>query len=668
MPATIGAAITGAAFAATGSTFAAGAAFAASGFEAGVLGGVLGSVTVGQLVGTIALTGIAIGLTPGSPTVGPQKVTIRNTTQPRRRVYGLYRVGSVLAELKVQAPTGDGILLVASLIASGEIDDIVEHRFNDQTTRIRESDGAVTSPGVWWDNNRVFLHYHLGTDSQVADSFLTTAFPARWTAQHQLNGIAYTVGKFNGVPLEDFATVYQAGVPSYSALVRGAKVYDPRESAHDWDDPSTWEWTQNAALIVLDYLTHDDGMRLPKSLFSDSLADWIAAADYCDEIVPLIGALETGDGEARYRLSGVYEFTEKPVDVLKKMLACFDARVYLKEDSSITIDVGRFVAPDDDTTFTDDDILAYSNFRRGAAKTELKNEVRAIYTSPGHDYLPQEADPWRDEDSITLDGLQTITLPLEWCPSHSQARRIMKVQAYRLNPTWMGTIVTNARGLGALNKRYIHLTISDLGIDTTFFVLKSDINLLSGACTFEVVSFPEEAYDWDATEEGNSPEFETPGDWGVVVPDGATEVVITVDGAGGGGSGEDGGGGGARCVKTVAISPLDWGDVIQFTVGAGGMGDPPNIQSSTDGGDSTVTANLVAGSISLFAGGGKSGFNGDAGGIATGGDTNTNGSSAAGGDGGQAGSGASENEYPGGGGHEGVDGANGRVTFDWTIP
>jgi hypothetical protein len=668
MPYTIGSIISGVVSYVGGGTFAGGVA--AAGQTAFTVAGT--SVTVGQVVGTVALTAASLAFAPGVPSPASQKITVRNPTAARRRIYGRFRVGSVLVELKVQEPAGDGILYVGSMIASGEIDEIEEHRFNDQITRIRESDGQVLYPAVWLDVNRVQLQYHLGADSQVTDTLLSAAFPARWTSAHQLNGIAYTVGKFNGVPLEDFATVYQAGVPSYSALVRGAKVYDPRESGHDWDDPSTWEWTQNAALIVMDFLWHEDGMRLPRSLISSALDDWIAAADTCDEVVPLIGATETGDGEPRYRLSGVYELTEKPIDVLKKMLACFDGRVYLKEDSSISIQVGEFIDPGDDATFTDDDIIAYSNFRRGAAKTELKNEVRAIYTSPGHDYLSQEADPWRDEESITLDGTQTVTLPLEWCPSHSQARRVMKINANRLNPEWMGTVITNARGLGALNKRFIHLTLTDLGIDMPFFVLRSDINLLSGTCTFEVVSCPEETYDWDATEEGNSPEFETPGDWGVVVPEGATEVTITADGAGGGGeNGANGGGGGARSVKTVAIDPADWGDVIQFTVGRAGVTDTLGAQSSTDGGDSTVTANLVAGSISMIAGGGFSGFNGGGGGSASGGDTNTAGGNHSGGNGGTAASGAEDNgsnksDSPGGGGHEWGDGGEGRVTFDWT--
>lgn len=592
-----------------------------------------------------------------------QQVAIRDTVAPRVRGYGRFKLESVLADIRVENPTGDGILHVVSMLHTGEIDAIEELKFNDQITRYDESTGAVTYPGVWNDNSRVSVHVHLGTDDQTADSFLTSAFPGRWTSAHRLRGITYVAGKFNGVPLEDFATVYQAGEPKCSAIGRLSKVYDPRDEDQSISDPSTWTWTTNAALIVMDYLWHPDGMRLPQALILREIDDWIAAANTCDEEVDLIG----GGTEPRYQLCGTYELPDPRKDTLQKMLACFDAFVYLTPNAGISIQVGEFVEPTADETFGPEDILEYRGLRRGLPKTELVNEVRAKYTSPGHKFLAQEADPWRDETSIALDGEQTTTLDLEWCPSHSQCRRMQKVVAARLNPEWTGQIVTNARGRNLRNKRYATFTLPEVGT-ITVYIKSAEIDLLSGACTFDFVSFSSEAFEWDATEEGLSPEFDSPGDWGVVVPEGATAVVITADGAGGGGSMEDGGDGGARCVKTVTLDPSDAGKVILFTVGAGGRGDPPGELVSTDGGDTTVTcADLVAGALDMFAGGGNNNINGDGPGIATGGDTNTNGASSSGGDGGLAGSGASENEFPGGGGHEGVDGADGSVTFDWVF-
>lgn len=679
MPATIGAIITGTAFAATGSTFAAGAAFAASTFTIGgsvVAGtGVVSAITVGEIVGTVALTGLSLALTPTAPTPSGTKVSLRNPIGARTMSYGRVRVSGELAELKVSyilQEDGDGVLFNATMFQTGEIDAYEKFYVHDQEVRI-DSLGRATYPGVFNDGFRVHLYTHDGDASQTVDSNLSAAFPARWTTKHRLDGIAYIVGRFNGVPLEDFSTVYSFGVPTVSATFRARKVWDPRDSTQSRANPATWTWTTNAALIILDYILHDDGMRMPYSLIEPALEEWEEAADYCDEDVTLIG----GDTEPRYQLSGSFAFTDPRKDVLKRMLSPIDGRLRLREDFAIVLEVGRFETPTDAETFGLSDIIVIS-LKRGATKPELKNEIRFTYTSPGHNFQPQEGDAWRDEDSIELDGLESAVLDLAWCPSHRQGRLRARVEAARMNPEWSGQVVLGPRGFNLRGKRYIHLTIPFLNIDTTFYLTEpAKIDVQSGAVTCQVVSFASSSYELSLAEQGVSPENETPGTWGVPVPEGTTSVTITADGGGGGGSGErahesggDGGGGGARCIKTIAIDPTDWGKIITFTVGAGGIGDAQSLHTDTDGGDSTVTGTLVAGAINMFAGGGQAGSNGHAGGTATGGDTNTPGSGADGGDGGTAGSGAvdqgwQKGETPGAGGHEGCDGGDGRVTFDW---
>lgn len=535
------------------------------------------------------------------------------------------------------------------------------------------ANGQVIYPGVWLDNNRVTILTYLGEALQDADPLLMAAFPGAWTENHRLNGIAYSSLKLNGVALNDFAAVYKAGIPSYTAVIRAAKVWDPRISGCIADDSSTWVWTDNAALVIMDYLWHPDGMRLPRALIELAIDRWIAVADCSDELVPLLN----GGTEKRYRLAGTYEFTEQPKNVLARMLLAIDGRLKLRADGAIVLDIGEFCDPV--VTITDADIISY-DMRRGPSKIDLKNEIRATYTAPGLIYEQQEADPWRNEASILVDGLQSVSMNLDWSPSHSQTRRRMKVEAIRQNPTWQGTVVTNAKGAELLGLRYGTFQITDLLIDEPFYLQKSSIDLLNGVCTFEISSFPANAYAFDpTTEEGISPENNSPGDHGVVVPDGTTQVVITVDGAGGGGY-EDDGGGGSRAIKTIGIDPADWGTVILYHVGRAGKGDatygvPPywtmGQTSSTvneDGEGSTVTGTLVAGAINIVAGGGHKGTTSPgAGGIATGGDVNIPG----GFDGVGMASGGAPNidapdGFPGGGGWRLTDGANGSVTFQWS--
>jgi len=524
--------------------------------------------------------------------------------------------------------------------------------------------GNVIYPGIWYDNGRVTISEHLGLATQTADPLLLSGFPGTWTPQHRLDGVAYVALRLLGVPLQDFAEVYKFGVPTYRATIRASKIGDPRVSGYDPDNPDTFVWSDNAALVIMDYLTHQDGMRLPRSMIETGIADWIAAANYCDEEVPLLSGLT----EPRYRLWVDYGFDEEPKSVLGRMLACIDGRLRLREDGAIVLDVGQFDCPTSCETFAAADILGAEGFRRGASKADLRNEIRAKYLSPGHKYQEQEADPLRDDASILIDGVQSATLDLTYCPSHRQARVVMKVASYRLNPEWMGTIVTNARGLRLLGKRYARFRITALGIDEVFFIQRADIDLLNARCTFEVISFPPEAYCFTTCEEGASPEHERPGDHGICVPTGACGVTIRAIGGGGGGGEGNGGGGGGFSELTLAVDAADWGERILFHVGEAGIGHVLEaFNLATDGGDSTVTGTLAAGAIAIVANGGIRGSIGGAGGTATGGDTNISGTTSSGGDGGLSGDGANENESPGGGGHEQVDGGIGSVTFEWVF-
>jgi hypothetical protein len=108
----------------------------------------------------------------------------------------------------------------------------------------------------------------------------------------------------------------------------------------------------------------------------------------------------------------------------------------------------------------------------------------------------------------------------------------MKVEAIRQNPEWQGSIVTNAKGALLLGQRYVRVQISDLGINTTFYLQKSNIDLLNGICTFDLSAFPSTLTTSIrsrnsgvfTSEEGISPEANCPGDHGIVVPEGATQV------------------------------------------------------------------------------------------------------------------------------------------------
>jgi hypothetical protein len=231
----------------------------------------IAGVSAAQVVGTAALVGISIATAPGAPNPQSQKVNTRNPVQARRGGYGICKIGGAVVFIRRSTITDDGILYLVVVLLSARSTASSSIMSPDQITRIDETarhlrSGGAVYPAVWLDGQRVTIHYYLGAASQVADSLLTAAFPAQWTSDHRLDGLAYAVIKANGTPLEDFAEVYKAGIPSYRAVAKLSKVWDPRESGQDPDDPSTWTWSDNAALVIMDYLWNADGMRLPRSM------------------------------------------------------------------------------------------------------------------------------------------------------------------------------------------------------------------------------------------------------------------------------------------------------------------------------------------------------------------------------------------------------------------
>ena len=137
---------------------------------------------------------------------------------------------------------------------------------------------------------RVRIKKFLGTSTQAASSDLITDSGGKWTSAHQLKGVCYVY-----VRLEFDQDIFgQSGLPNISALVRGKKVYDPRldstvaggSGAHRVATPSTWAWSENAALCTGDYLREVTyGLGAPAAQVP--ALEVFTAAAICDQAVLL---------------------------------------------------------------------------------------------------------------------------------------------------------------------------------------------------------------------------------------------------------------------------------------------------------------------------------------------------------------------------------------------
>ena len=430
-----------------------------------------------------------------APTAQEVHQTIKQAVAPRRRHYGSeLKVGGVLAFFHSK----DGALYMLILFSHGEVAHLVEHWLNDKPVTVNAAGNVIDAQYTWNATNRVSILARTGTTTQSAYPQLISAFPEMWSEQHRLLGIANVLIIARDVPTDVFTEVYPAGPPQYRIRLWGARVYDMRlgQSAAN---PATWAASDNPALIILDYLTHADGMARPRSMFDE--ASFQLAAEQCD--APVV--LKTGGTEKRYRLSGSYDLSERPADVLGRMLAVCDGELYQTEDGTYGLRVGVWDPPT--KTIASDHVLRF-RFEQGSNALAVFNIVKSIYVSPLHDYQESQAEDWRDEDLIVAMGEERAEeLRILMCTSHSQARRLAKIAMAKGNPEWRGTIVTDMSGLELLGERVIMVDLPLMGFEQTTFTI-NEFRMAGDLtqCELSVSSISAAAYEWDpATEEGTAP-------------------------------------------------------------------------------------------------------------------------------------------------------------------
>ena len=213
-------------------------------------------------------------------------------------IYGTRKVGGNVVFLQTSG-TDNEFLYMAIVLSEGEIHDI---------SSIHVNDNAVTFDGDLADNvqrgvgssdsdfrgnlddgtteSLITVEPHFGSDTQTASSLLSEL--DNWDSTHTLSGLAYIALKFKWNP-EKFGSL-----PTVQAIVNGRKVYNPNldgtvtggSGSHRKDTSTTWEFSSNPILHLLDYLRNDRfGMGIPDNYFDSNFADWQTASDVCDTTI-----------------------------------------------------------------------------------------------------------------------------------------------------------------------------------------------------------------------------------------------------------------------------------------------------------------------------------------------------------------------------------------------
>lgn len=455
------------------------------------------STTLGGLALSLGLSYLASSLfRPSQPKPEDVQQQVRQPTAPRVRHYGRVKTSGTWAF----AETKSGNFYKILALGQGPFDAIEEVWIDDLKLDLLP-DGRPVSPSKFRQGSTgtslLRVETRVGNPTEVAYGEIVSAFP-QWTAEHRGDGVASLLACQYAVGQEYYLSLFPNGInTNYRVVARTSRVKNPVTS--------TIEWNDRASAVIRDYMTHADGMRLPEGLFTTPLAQagWVAAYNRSNDAV----AIAAGGYEPRYRLWGSYQLNERPADVLGRMLACCDGRLVPTPDGGLTLDIGAWAEPS--VVLSADAITGFSEVGRGRDVMTSANTIRATFLDPTQDYQSTDADPWADEDDVSERGEEAKDVQFNMAPSHSQARRLMKLEWFRANPSWVGTFNTNLMGLAAFGERLIRIQYPLFGINSVFEVLDfkfiiGEGGILQGA-TIQVQSLPQEAYQWDPSQEGTAP-------------------------------------------------------------------------------------------------------------------------------------------------------------------
>jgi len=330
-------------------------------------------------------------------------------------------------------------------------------------------------------------------------TYSATAMANVWSLDHRGKGVTclYTYASTTAIPAGTSRIKYfPNGFPEWSVFVRGARIYDPRDTAQrllhpatgDWSlyNP-TWKFSENPALIAAHFVS----WLIHEGVTAINGVDWdaiIVAANDCDQFRKATRVRFASDAfEVFARITGVFYFNTPPREFLANIMAACDGSYGLDANGRFTMWIGKWEEPA--VIFDESDIGAFTeDFVESAS--EAMNEIHITYIEPRQNYQKFEAPTWVDAGSQAIVGKRVSNLGFDLVPSPNQAYRMAQRMARRINGKKRLTLTLGPRGMLAIRQRVVGVNAPNFGIDGVWRVesLQPDMTLAKWNLTLREIT------------------------------------------------------------------------------------------------------------------------------------------------------------------------------------
>lgn len=437
-----------------------GAVIAMGAAAAGAIGVI--SMTTALVIAAVATAGGMLATkTPSFSSYASQqerKQVLRSSNAPVAAIYGKTQTSGLLffaEEQSGEQDDGERIHLAITM-AGHELDGIDAVYLGDED---------ISTYGE-------FAQWGLSNAATAADSYMLANCPS-WKTDMIGRGIAWL-----RVTLKFNAEKFPSGIPNIKALVRGRRVYDPRDQLT--------KFTANAALVILDY--YRNYLHVP-----DSKIIWEqfkTAANICDEQVTTAADTQ----ENRYEINGVIDLTESPAKILDAMHeACAGSPTYTGGKHGII--VGAYCGPAIHEIH-DHQLSGSVKIVPETAQRDRVNTITGTFIDPEQSYSETDFPSVSIAQWVSEDGMEISSdLDLRFVTSAYQAQRLANIKLRRSRAGATFTLPMNLSGFAYRPGEYIRLYIKSLGINgAEMRVIKWEFSLQNGV---ELTVREESAAIWD---------------------------------------------------------------------------------------------------------------------------------------------------------------------------
>jgi hypothetical protein len=440
---------------------------------------VIGTATV--VAGAIAAQKLISSLysVPNLDSDSSRQATVRGTVEPQKLIYGEALVSGPISFVGVSG-TDNRDLYHSIVLAGHPSDSISDIYFDDeriQSAHINGSGNVTTGVFGPKDGTTICVIRKLTGGQTVADSLLDGAFSTINASEHIGTNLTYIVTKFTLT--EDSQETWDKFLPNdIKALVKGKKVYDPRQdSTSTYYDASvgvstqrsansaTWAWSDNPVWCLVDYLT-DDRFGMDIDLDRIDLSKAVDAADICDVAVSV-----PGGGESRYTCNGVVFGTATHKANINKILSSMNGMLTYTNGKYV-IRAGAFEAVGTGMTLTEDHMTGPVRLKTSFERNERFNTITGTFVDPEKNFKEIEFPKVQITSALTRDNSEELTreLKLSMTNSRYMAQRIAHKLIQLSDLQKVLTFPTNLAGVNISVGDRVNVTLSEFGYTNKTFV------------------------------------------------------------------------------------------------------------------------------------------------------------------------------------------------------